>query len=310
MVLIAGKCWSDRTTMRLLIVGDSIGEGAGSSHEDNKWYNLLIPYLEEQYEKNIKLTNVSMGGNTSYAGYSRVNMLKAKEDFDMVIICYGQNDQLEEFSFYYELLIREICESYPNSQMIAVLESSQREYTEKMQIIQNLCDYYGIAVADTIASFAESGKIYEELCDDGTHPNDEGQKVYFETVREVIAQLQAENTGISEIHEAIDTRVSKYDDFKYLSIRDFKKLDQLTYEISITEDVEALGLDYTLLPGEKGIKIYIDENTEIDRSYQWNYSFGQRHIEVISGECDIQQSIRLVFSDEEQKEVFHGLILN
>ncbi len=38
-------------------------------------------------------------------------------------------------------------------------------------------------MADTIAAFNDSGRPYEELCDDGTHPNDEGQKVYYETVK-------------------------------------------------------------------------------------------------------------------------------
>lgn len=85
------------------------------------------------------------------------------------------------FSTNYESIIRAIRSRYPDCSIISILESSQREYTDKMTTIQSICEHYGIPVADTIAAFNNSGKNYEELSGDGVHPNDAGQGIYFET---------------------------------------------------------------------------------------------------------------------------------
>ncbi|MDD7049726.1 MAG: hypothetical protein PUI41_02215, partial [Lachnospiraceae bacterium] len=45
-------------TYHLLIVGDSIGEGAGASDPVHKWYRLLTPFLEERYKCQVEITNV------------------------------------------------------------------------------------------------------------------------------------------------------------------------------------------------------------------------------------------------------------
>ena len=186
-VIIMKNKWC-QNTKTMLIVGDSIGEGAGSSDPDLKWYKKLVPYMKEQYGIELEITNVSMGGNTSYAGYVRTMNLNDKDSYDYIIICYGQNDKLEDFSLYYEVLLRTIREKYPEAVMISILESSQREYTEKIQIIQELCNHYDVYIADTIEAFNNSGLPYEVLCDDGTHPNDRGYELYFNTVATVMEQ--------------------------------------------------------------------------------------------------------------------------
>ncbi len=83
-------------------------------------------------------------------------------DYDLAIICYGQNDGAEGFSTNYEFIIRAIRSKYTDCSIISILESSQREYTEKMTTIQSICEHYSIPVADTIAAFNNSGKAYDE----------------------------------------------------------------------------------------------------------------------------------------------------
>ena len=68
----------DSNVLKVLIVGDSIGEGAGASDPTMKWYKYLIPYMKDTYGVKLDITNVSMGGNTSYAGYVRVMELDEK----------------------------------------------------------------------------------------------------------------------------------------------------------------------------------------------------------------------------------------
>lgn len=160
-----------------MIVGDSIGEGSGASSYSSFWVPLLQSNLKNTYSiSSIRIDNVFMGGNSSYAGYVRMMVLNDDVDYDLAIICYGQNDGLDGFSSNYESIIRAIRSKYRDCSIISILESSQREYTEKMTTIQSICEHYGIPVADTIATFNNSGTPYEELSNDGVHPNNAGQK--------------------------------------------------------------------------------------------------------------------------------------
>ena len=79
-----------------------------------------------------------MGGNASYAGYVRTMALNDDVDYALAIICYGQNDGADGFSTNYESIIRAIRSKYPDCSIISILESSQREYTEKMTTIQSI----------------------------------------------------------------------------------------------------------------------------------------------------------------------------
>lgn len=134
-------------------------------------------------------------------------------DYDLAIICYGQNDGIDGFSTNYESILRAIRSKYPDCSIISILESSQRTYTEKMTTIQSICEHYSIPIADTIDAFNNSGKAYEDLSNDGVHPNDAGQEIYFETVKEVIDDNVAASTGKMAEADVINADVHKFDNF-------------------------------------------------------------------------------------------------
>ena len=87
----------DGFDVNILIVGDSIGAGAGTKTAGNQWFEQLKSYLRKEYGIRVGMTNVSMGGNASYAGYVRVMALEDEEDYDLAILCYGQNDSPDGF---------------------------------------------------------------------------------------------------------------------------------------------------------------------------------------------------------------------
>ena len=299
-----------QNTKTMLIVGDSIGEGAGCSDPELKWYKKLIPYMKEQFGINLEITNVSMGGNTSYAGYVRTMNLDEKTGYDYVVVCYGQNDATEDFSLYYETLLRTIKEKYPSAVMISVLESSQKEYTEKMQIIQELCEHYGVYVADTIAAFNNSGYTYEELCDDGTHPNDKGQEVYFNTVAEVLDDCYQE-TGADTVEdiESVNKSIDEFKSYQYYSKADFEKVDDLKYRLVADELSGRLGIDYVTVKGDNYIKVYVQNEIAAGKNVVWDNEFTLRYIEVLSDDFYAGKEVLLEFSSEEMFENFEGIIV-
>lgn len=303
--------WQSDNTLKVLIVGDSIGEGAGASDPSLKWYKYLIPYMKDTYGVKLDITNVSMGGNTSYAGYVRVMEQDDKMDYDLAIICYGENDKPENFSLYYESILWAISSKYPSCKLMTILESSQRDYTEKIQTIQSLSEHYGAYVADTIAAFNESGRPYEKLCDDGTHPNNEGQKVYYETVK-TLMDVFYENRDQEPLPvvEAVNPHISDFKNFSYYPVEDFQKIDEYTYELEIETPPGMLGIDYTCVKGENLITVYADDQIICEKQIVWNNDFTLQYIEKIVDECEIHSRIQIVFSSKEQMEAFHGIIIN
>ena len=297
--------------LKVLIVGDSISEGSGASNPSLHWYKSLIPYMKETYGVKLDITNVSMGGTRSYAGYVRLMELDDEEDFDLAIICYGENDLPEELSLYYESILYTIRHKYPECKLMTILESSQREYTDKIKTIQSLSEYYGAYVVDTIAAFNDSGKTYEELCNDGTHPNDEGQKVYYEVTKPLMDLFYAEKESKTlPVVEPVNPEVVNFNKFIYYPLKDFTKIDDVTYELDTDTLSGTLGIDYTSVQGENHMLIYADGENVCDRHIIWDLSFQMWFIEKVVDKCEINSKIRLEFSSKEQMENFHGLIIH
>ena len=298
---------TDGFDVNILIVGDSIGAGGGIETGGKQWYNQLQFYLQTVNKSKVSVTNVSMGGNTSYAGYVRTMVLNDDVDYDLAIICYGQNDRTDGFSTNYESIIQAIRTKYPDCSIISILESSQREYTEKMTTIQSICEHYSIPVADTIAAFNNSGKAYDDLTGDGVHPNDAGQEIYFETVKAVIDDNVAASTGKMTDTDVINADVHKFDNFVwYDASSDFERVDDTTFTIS-TSASGILGIDYTYESGDNKADIYVDGELFKSPTVTFDYDFSQRHILVVSDDCTVKNEIKVVFTSKEQADGFKGM---
>lgn len=302
----------DGFDVNILVIGDSIGAGSGGT-AGNRWYELLESGIEETYEVNAHITNISMGGNTSYAGYVRTMALDDGIDYDLAILCYGQNDSVIDFDLYYESIIRAVSSKYADCNMIAILESSQKEYTEKMVVVQEICEYYGIPVADTIAAYSEYN--YDDLVTDGVHPNDEGYRLYYREVMNAIVENYDEDAvfNIRDM-EPLNSRAYDFDTFRFVSAEEFDR-NEFTFEITadvIGMDVvnAVLGIDYSFQSGEHVTEIYVDGALYAAPTVNFDYDFSQRHIMIVDQDITVRDSIKVVFDSEEGADSFQGLIFH
>ncbi len=296
--------------VNILINGDSIGAGGGST-DGNSWTDLLKEYIESEYGVNCNLTNISLGGNGSYAGYVQENILNDGIDYDLMIICYGENDDRKSIFREYEALIRSAEKKYPSCNIIAILESSQREYTKKIEAIEELSEYYDIPTADTIAAFNESGRSYEELTVDVKHPNDEGYRLYFEKVKEIIDRETENETGVENISRApLDPSVSEFDTFRYYSAEEFQRTGETTYIIHLSEGVRGIiGLYHLFCPSNGEIIIKTDGKVSSTRHMEWSYNFKQDYIYKPDNELHgASHDIEISFPTAEMAEGFKGMI--
>ena len=259
--------------------------------------------LKTRYGVGVSVTNVSLGSTTSYAGYVRTAMLPDDENFDMAIVCYGQNDAPEGFSLYYETIIRAIKNKYPQCSLISILESSQRTYTEKMQTIQRIAAHYGYPTVDTIAPFAEN---YDALtAADGIHPNNDGHAVYFEKILEQIEKSVAEYRGRDpEEIPPLEPGVTAYDTYRYISVDEFERVDDLTYQLP--GKISGIpGIDYCPGKGDdNNVEIYADgalvSTLDCDTNYRYIVPFPD-------GSCEVNDMLTVSFGTKEAADGFYGL---
>lgn len=295
----------------ITINGDSIG----GTVENGEWCTILADRIECETNKSIDITNISKPGNSSFAGIVSWEMMQPTEKMlsDLVILCYGQND-IDDPSFVinYEALIRNTIAGNPNAEIIAILESSQRDYTNKVDTIIELCDYYNIPYVDTIKAFNNSGYSYEELSDDGIHPNAKGKQIYADAIFEVIQSKLLTKQHILDFKgerpakkKAKNPEANQYLESQYISIDDMT-IKENTIAVKLPK-CKIIGFDRVFFDGKHRITFEVGGKS-YDVGYNWNYNFEQQHIDqLLSGNFDKGEAT-IVFDDPETLDKFNGLI--
>lgn len=296
----------------ILVNGDSIG----GSVADGEWCTRLVETIEEDLNANVELNNISKPGNSSIAGIVSWEMMDKTEQSltDLVILCYGQNDQDDSsFEVNYEALIRNTIRKNPNAEVIAILESSQKEYTNKIKTIMKLCDYYDIPYVDMINVFENSGYTYEELSDDGIHPNTIGKKIYANAIYNVIKTKLLKKQHFFDFkgerpqnRSPLNSASNIYMNFQYISLENMDIQNNIVH-VEIPED-SILGLDLNFIKGNHGITMTLSDGGEKKYvGYSWEYDAQQRHIyQILSGKHK-ETKVQLTFSLMGDIENLHGI---
>ncbi len=294
---------ADGFDVHILIVGDSIGAGTGAETVNLNWISRLQIELMKQYQVNVEITNLSMGGgNTSYAGYAQIMLLDDGIDYDLAILCYGEPDPAEGFSLAYESMVQAVINKYPNCAILSILESSQQGNSEKIQAIRNLAYRYNYPVVDTITPFALN---YAALTSDGIHPNDEGQRIYYEEILRTITEAVQADKGkdLNTTAAPINPGVTAFHTFKYISAGEFQRLDDLSYSIPVNIS-GCMGVDYDPGRGDhKHVDIYADESFLATLDSDAN----QRQIVKVSDNCQVMAVLRIAFRTKEAADGFNGV---
>lgn len=295
----------------ITINGDSIG---GWIHT-GEWCTVLEEKIETSTNQSIDLINISKPGNSSFAGIVSWEMMEPIERTlsDLVILCYGQNDADDSsFAINYEALIRNTIAGNPNAEIIAILESSQRDYTNKINTIIELCDYYKIPYVDTIKAFNESGYSYEELSDDGIHPNAKGKEIYADAVYKVVQSELLTKKHILDFKgerpankKAKNSEADQYLKGQYIPV-DRMEVKGNTVIVDIPQ-CKIIGFDRVFFDGKHDITFEVGGES-YDIGYNWDYGFEQQHIDKkVTGDFD-EGEATIVFEDEETLERFNGLV--
>ncbi|MBR7133625.1 MAG: SGNH/GDSL hydrolase family protein [Clostridia bacterium] len=287
---------------KILIVGDSIGDGSCAT-KNNKWSYLVANKLKKKYAcNNISLTNICVGGTDSLFGYHTLRKLSDRMVFDLVFVCHGENDKQETFPFYYEVLLRNIRLKQPGAAIVCILESSQRDYTPKIKAIQTLAEKYGCAVADTIKAFSESGKPYDMLSCDGVHVNDLGAKVYADEIYRVVNDSLI---SPKELPEPGDERVKDYDYYRFIP-RQEMQYNLADYRLRTV--AANIMVSYLQAPNAEGFTAWLDGAPVFEQSFKHNFNFVWERICCVNCENG-EKTVTVTLADETDVNLLLGVII-
>ncbi len=292
--------------INLLIVGESI------SAQD--WSADIAEQIKWNFGAECNITNLSMGGNTCYAGYVRT-MIHADGEYDLAVICFGQNDPAEDFSTYYEAVIRTILEKNPGIEIMAVLESSERTYTEKLKSIIELAEYYEIALAERPERR-------------GVHPGELGKELYLDTVMDVLfdhveknvykeLSFPGKSTQESQISDrqktesivpAMHPETAVLGKCSFIPAELFSRIDDKRYSFYISDFKGVMGIYCARLPGNNYIQFFYNGELIGEYSEEFNHTFLQEMIFLVDRNIhEISGTIDVVFNSTENAESFRGM---
>lgn len=305
---------SDGFDVNILIVGDSIGMGKGVDEGSLNWIDLMESYLMETYNVNVNTKNISLGYSTCYGGYVRTMALEKNEDFDLALICYGQNDDDKYFDVFYEGVVRAIRNNNKKCSIIPILESSQRTYTDKIKAIQAIAEYYDMPVADTIAPYRDkaNGGYNALTSENGIDPNEKGHEIYAKVIEDVISQEVRKGTTYNDANiEPLKEWVVNLNEFKGITAREFKQTGN-KFVYTLEEPITGVfGIDYKYTVGENSCKIFIDGKEYKAPQATVNSQYDHVYILLLQNKRIVaKKSIEVRFSTEEQANGFKGICIS
>ena len=82
----------DGFNVNILVVGDTLASGYGSSGADLTWSSLLAQELRTKYGIQVEMDNLALIDSDAYSAYSQIKMLDEKMEYDLCIVCTGAYD--------------------------------------------------------------------------------------------------------------------------------------------------------------------------------------------------------------------------
>ena len=297
---------ADGFNVNILVVGDTLASGYGSSGTEQTWSSLLAQELRTAYGIQVEMDNLALIDSDAYSAYSQIKMLDEETEYDLCIVCTGAYDTNESLAYHYEAILRAIGDAFKKCSIITVLENTEREHEWKTNIIRNLSEVYNAEVADTITPSGESLDLY---LIDGRYLNDDGQVLYKEAVLKTVMDGANYKTPYEKIRvKAQHAETSKYDAFYYVSADSFSRDgNQYSFEVSFDG---ALGIDYELVPGDTSVLVYIDGQMIVGYDSSNYYGASIERAQLVGDNIKARRRVTVEFVGEEQANGFHGIYIS
>lgn len=277
----------------ILVLGDEVGLGGGA-RKKKTWPELLKNKLKDKYGASVSISNMSIQGATSYAGYAQVKTMSDSTKYDLVITCFGRGEEEKEFAFYSECMLRAIKERYENSSIIMIEEDLSNINKKLAGTLEKIANHYK-------AAFAKVGEKLENL--------QEGQEIYANAILNTIGQESQKNREKNEEEiPAINEETLKYNRCQFIQASEMATAERNRFSVKGNiRAVVAIDMDYK--KGDRA-KLLVDNKEIIIDLESLSKSQEKRIILPVTETLEAKSDISIVFENEESASRFKGFIFN
>lgn len=181
----------ESTSVKALVLGDSIAESSGASNKDlSGWSTLVANDLRSKYPGTLQWQFKTSAEASIKDVLTFVPL--ATPETDLIVLCVGRHDvgrlRLTEFKQQYEQLLVELKAKSPHADLFLVVEPPVKDITENnkyfpyRKIILDLGLKHQLPVLDQWTAFINDPLPLTSLLADNVNPNDKGYRVFADGV--------------------------------------------------------------------------------------------------------------------------------
>ena len=255
-----------KKAVNYLIVGDSIGRGAGVDNSNLTWFSQWEAQMKKNYGIDLYRHSIVQSGATAFEGLYLFKKASKPTSVDLVILIFGENDRkymsAKQFSSFYEALILEIKNLYPKAELMTITESCLNDISFA-NTIEKLANHYQANHVDMRIPFQNSGKTTAQLSDDLTHPNGLGYRLYADALLVAIEKSIQGDKQLATLQEPLTIN----SDMKLQEIKQYKEKNGPFLKLNSYYSTREKGssLSYQFTGSNLGVKVLkSEEGGEMD----------------------------------------------
>jgi lysophospholipase L1-like esterase len=298
---------SKKKPIKYTVIGDSIGRGSGAETPGQKWFKILERKMYDG--RGIKMSGeyIVQSGATAFEGIYKLSQIKNAGESDLVFIVFGENDrkymEANEFSIFYESLIRKAKAVFPNAEIMAITESSLT-FANFATEIEKIATHYHASHIDMRPVFQKTGIPAKELRKDDVHPNGRGYQLYADAIYRQLMRDTDKNKQITAVVAPIHKRTFE----NYRSNSSFPNKEGFIMKegyltssrkgsyLETEFNGSVLGATVLRSPNGGQVNVYIDGKFTTALSTYWPIE-RERHLYVASGLPNGSHTVRFEVSD-------------
>lgn len=292
----------------ILILGDSTAADAD--------FSALSEHLQSKYlsasGSAVNVANLANADGNLLCDVLRVNEMPDKPDYDLAILCYGQNDSGNDVTQNFESLIVALKSRFPDCSIICTIEPGFHAITTELQAMTDVCSAHHVPVINLFSEFYDKGadSYFDYFDSSQTSLGEKGIDEWNTLLCALIDENVAQSTGKMDDRPMISRKSEEMAKLRFIPIDDVRvsRTDDTSYSL----DFKAKGASYILHKQDVGgsdVKVIAD-----DILYQFGKPCGVKtpdgsYIIPIYEELSCERDFTITFSSKELADGLEGFYL-
>ena len=215
-----------------------LGNGAATntSSGSRQWVFDAVALWEKEFGLDVQGGNYARVHTTAFYGYTMMNEYPRGLKYDIVVVCYGAEDDPADFALYYDGLLRSIKNQNAKCEIYCVIEANAKGYNENAETIRLLSDYYGAVCIDMIQYFRDNNVDFNTALD-GLNPTPTGSDVYLDALQATLKSNLNSGRKVPERTAPYDAKADCFDKFTFVESKALSKRTVTSFEYVTSDPV-------------------------------------------------------------------------